>query len=429
MNSQMDTVNVIVEDVAVPRFAKVRQRLVAPALDDLRGRLREQLDADAIARRVQPGQRIGITAGSRGIHDMPQLLKHLAEWVREQGATPYIIPAMGSHGGATAHGQLELLAHLGITAESVGAELISSMEVEPIGVTPEGVTANYSRTALDMDGVILCNRIKAHTDIIGEIESGLVKIAAVGLGKHVGALECHRKGLHNAGVRARSVFQYISTRVNILFGVGVLENALDKTRDVAVVAVEDIDTVEPRLLQESRQHLPRLLIPDLDVLIVDRIGKDISGDGMDPNVIGRSVVGVKNPDVHISYVTGLDLTSATAGNGVGIGLCDTITRRIFEQLDFPTMYTNGVTSNAFRGVIIPPFFDNHRLAIQATLRATLAADTAGLRVARIRDTLHLDEIYLSEALFAEVERHPDMDFLTEPAALAFDANGDLFPPA
>lgn len=422
----MSTVNVIIEDVPLPRFVRVRQHLDAPALTNLEERVREQLTDARIQDRVQPGQRIGITAGSRGIADMVATLRVLATWVRERGATPVIIPAMGSHGGATAEGQRELLEHLGITPETVGAEIESSMEVVNLGTTPEGVTANYSRTAHEMDGVILCNRIKAHTDIIGEVESGLIKMTAVGLGKHIGALECHRNGLANAGVRARSIFRHVAQRANILFGVGILENALDRTRDVAVIPVEDIDTVEPQLLAESRNHLPRLLIPELDVLIVDRIGKDISGDGMDPNVIGRSVVGVKNPDVHIGLIVGLDLTHSTAGNAVGIGLLDTMTKRIFDQLDFPSMYTNGVTSNAFAGVRMPPFFDTQRLAIQAALRGTLASDTRALRVARIPDTLHLQEIWLSEALVPEASAHPDLVVLSDPADLVFDEHGDLF---
>lgn len=428
MSNPMENVNVIIAEVGIPRFAKVRQKLNAPRIADLPGRLREQLDADNIASRVQPGQRIGVTAGSRGIHDMPLLLAEICAWVRDRGATPLIIPAMGSHGGATAQGQLDMLAHLGVTPETTGgAEIVSSMEVEKVGVTPEGVTANYAKTALEMDGVILCNRIKAHTDIIGDIESGLEKITAVGLGKHIGALECHRKGLHNAGVHARSIFRYLAPRVNIVFGVGLLENAFDQTRDVAVVPVEDIDTVEPQLLEESRKHLPRLLIQDLDVLIVDRFGKNISGAGMDPNVIGRSAAGVKNPDVHIDQIVAMDMTAETSGNGVGVGLADWTTKRTFDAFDFAAMYTNGITANNTRGVAIPPFLDNQRLALQAALRATLTDDTTALRVVRIPNTLMLKEIYVSEALFDEVEAHPDMEFISEPGELEFDENGDLFP--
>ena len=222
---------------------------------------------------------------------MPLIVRTLADWVKSKGASAVIIPAMGSHGGATADGQRQMLLGMGFTPETTGCEIISSLDVTDLGEV-DGLKVLFSSDALACDGLILCNRIKAHTDIVGPIESGLMKMAAIGVGKHRGALQAHSRGLHMAGKMIQTIAPVMFEKGNIIFGVGVLENSLDQTRDVVLIETGKIEQTEPTLLEESRRHLPKLLIHDIDVLVVDYMGKNISGDGMDPNVLGRSLIGV-----------------------------------------------------------------------------------------------------------------------------------------
>ena len=313
-----NSLNLILDDIALPRFARVHQDLPAPRLDDVAGRINEQLAEPEFADTVKPGQRIGITVGSRGIANMPLIVRTLADWVKSKGASAVIIPAMGSHGGATADGQRQMLLGMGFTPETTGCEIISSLDVTELGEV-DGLKVLFSSDALACDGLILCNRIKAHTDIVGPIESGLMKMAAIGVGKHRGALQAHSRGLHMAGKMIQTIAPVMFEKGNIIFGVGVLENSLDQTRDVVLIETGKIEQTEPTLLEESRRHLPKLLIHDIDVLVVDYMGKNISGDGMDPNVLGRSLIGVKNPEMNVNQIVVLDLTPESHGNATGIG--------------------------------------------------------------------------------------------------------------
>lgn len=408
----------------LPRFARVRQTLYAPRLDAVAQRIRSQLGQPAHHGLVRPGQRIGITVGSRGIANMPLIVRTLADWVREHGATPVLVPCMGSHGGATAEGQREMLLGLGFTPEATGCAIVSSMDVTQIGEV-DGLTVLYATDLLACDGVILANRIKAHTEISGPVESGLWKMAAIGAGKHLGALQAHSRGLAATGEVVRKLAPIVFREANIILGVAVLENALDQTRDVVVLPTAEIEQAEPRLLEESRSHLPRLLIHDIDVLVVDHMGKDVSGAGMDPNVLGRSVIGPKNPAMNVNQVVVLDLTEASHGNATGIGMAHVTTRRLFDKVDFAATFANGLTARAIEGSRLPAFMDNDRMAIQCAQRMTLADDPTRLRTVRIPDTLHLTDIWVSEALLDEVAAHPDLTQVSDAAPLPFDAAGNL----
>lgn len=422
-----NSLNLILDEVEIPKFATVRQDLPAPRLDDVPGRILEQINTDRYRNLVKPGQTIGITAGSRGIANKPLVVATLVEWVKSLDARAVIIPAMGSHGGATAEGQKEMLLHLGFTPEVVGAEILSGLDVTSLG-TVDGAEVLYSTDALNLDGMIVTNRIKAHTDISGPVESGLIKMAAIGLGKHRGALQAHSHGLANTGKFIVPIAEVMFERANILFGLGILENARDETRDVVAIPTDEIMVREPELLAESRQHLPRLLIHDIDVLIVDWMGKNISGDGMDPNVLGKSLVGVKNPDMNVNQIVSLDVTPESSGNATGIGLADITTKRLFDQIDYVAMYTNGLTSNGMEGSRIPPAMPNQKMAIQAGMRLSLVLDRP-LRIVRIKNTLDVFEIEVSEALREEVEANPGLELCSQFADLKFDENGDLFPAA
>ena len=421
-----NSLNLILDDIALPRFARVHQDLPAPRLDDVAGRINEQLAEPEFADTVKPGQRIGITVGSRGIANMPLIVRTLADWVKSKGASAVIIPAMGSNGGATADGQRQMLLGMGFTPETTGCEIISSLDVTELGEV-DGLKVLFSSDALACDGLILCNRIKAHTDIVGPIESGLMKMAAIGVGKHRGALQAHSRGLHMAGKMIQTIAPVMFEKGNIIFGVGVLENSLDQTRDVVLIETGKIEQTEPTLLEESRRHLPKLLIHDIDVLVVDYMGKNISGDGMDPNVLGRSLIGVKNPEMNVNQIVVLDLTPESHGNATGIGLADITTARLFNQIDFVAMFTNGVTSNGIAGSRIAPFMANQKMALQCATRLTLLPDPSKARIVRIVNTLDVAEIWVSEPLLDEVAANPALTQLTEPAELEFDENGDLFP--
>lgn len=427
MAGEKNSLNRILDGIELPDFVPVHQDFEAPHLTDIAGRIGEQLAAGEFAETVQPGQRIGITVGSRGIANMPQIVRVLADWVKSRAATPVVIPAMGSHGGATAAGQREMLTGMGFTPETTGCEIVSGMAVTELGVV-DGLRVWYSSDALACDGVILANRVKAHTDIIGDIESGLFKMAAIGLGKHQGALQAHSQGLARTGEMIEAIAPVMFHKANIIFGCAVLENALDETRDVVLIPTGRIEQIEPQLLAASRAHLPRLLITEIDVLIVDWMGKNISGAGMDPNVIGRSVVGVKNPQMHINQIVVLDITPQSHGNATGIGLADVTTRRLVDQIDFTAMFTNGITSNGMRGGRLAPFMPNQKMAIQCAARLTLKPDHRALRMVRITNTLDLAEIEVSSALLPEVADNPAMRLLGTPAQWHFDANGDLFAP-
>ncbi len=420
------SLNLILDDIALPRFAKVHQELPAPRLDDVAAHIDEQLARPEFDQTVQAGQRIGITVGSRGIANMPLIVGTLADWVKSKDATPVIIPSMGSHGGATAEGQRQMLLGMGFTPEVTGCEIVSSLDVTELDEV-DGLKVLFSSDALACDGLILCNRIKAHTDIVGPIESGLMKMAAIGVGKHRGALQAHSRGLDKAGQMIQKIAPVMFEKANIIFGVGVLENSLDQTRDIVLIETAEIEQTERGLLAESRLHLPRLLIHDIDVLVVDYMGKNISGDGMDPNVLGRSLIGVKNPEMHVNKILVLDMTPESHGNATGIGLADITTARLFNQIDFTAMFTNGVTSNGIAGSRIAPFMPNQKMAMQCALRLTLIPDLTKARIVRIVNTLDVAEIWVSEALLDEVAANPALTQLTDPVELEFDEYDDLFP--
>lgn len=422
------SLNLILDDIPIPRFARVAQDLPAPRLDDIAGRMHEQLARSEFTDTVKAGQRIGITVGSRGIANMPQMVRILGDWVKSKDAIPVVIPAMGSHGGATAEGQHEMLLGMGFSPDVTGCEIVSSLDVTELGAVA-GLKVLYSTDALNCDGLILMNRVKAHTDIVGSIESGLMKMATIGVGKHRGALQAHSLGLGATGEMVQQIAPVMFEKANIIFGVAVLENAFDETRDVVFVETDRIVDVEPQLLEESRQHLPQVLIRDLDVLVVNYMGKNISGDGMDPNVLGRSLIGVKNPAMNVNKIVVLDMTPESHGNATGIGLADITTKRLFDQIDFTATFTNGVTSNGIAGSRIAPFMPNQKMALQCAARLTLQPDLANLRIVRIKNTLDVGEIWVSEALLPEVAANPALRQLSDPEELHFDANGDLFPPA
>jgi hypothetical protein len=421
----LDATNeVTAEDL--PRFAPVRYERDQPTVEDVEGATVEALeDIDGLAD-LSPGARVGITAGSRGIHDMPEVVRTVVSELRDRGLDPFVLPSMGSHGGATAEGQVEALASLGFDEESMGCEVVSSMAVERVGSDGDGRPVYAARDALEADAIVLANRVKLHTDFGGDLESGLCKMAVIGLGKQRGAEATHKAAL------AGTFSEVIRERAGILFeetpivgGIALIENA-----DERAAAIEGLDTGEilerePELLERSRGLLGTLPVDELDLLVVDELGKEISGTGMDTNVIGRMLVdGEPEPEVpDYTRVYVRSVTEGSHGNAIGMGLADYTHRRLVEDLDLTDTYVNVITSGEPVRARIPVILPTDRLAFVAAYSACGVVDPADMRIARITNTLDLDRFHVSEPVAEELHEHPDAVVGT-PEPLVFE-DGDL----
>jgi hypothetical protein len=410
-----------------PKVVKVRQDFPRPRVEDVGEALREQCAKEEIRARIQPGAEVAITAGSRGIAGIDNVLRSLVEVLKEAGAKPFIIPAMGSHGGATAEGQVEILRSLGVTEESVGAPIRSSMEVVEIGETESGVPVFMDRIASEADGVVVVGRIKQHTDFRSGVESGLLKMASIGLGKHAQALALHAygvKGIRDYMVEAgRKIF----SSGKVLFGVGIVENAYEETAMIEAIPPERVAEREAELLKESANLMPKLPVSDIDVLFVDELGKNFSGTGMDTNVIGRfKILGVEEPESpRVKYLIVGDVSEASHGNTLGVGLADFTTRRLFEKVDYGAMNANVLTSTFVERAKIPMVTENDREALEAAARCNWGVEPKDTRFVRIPNTLHIRYVYLSQNLLDEALANGNVEVVEDAADIAFDESGNL----
>ncbi len=409
---------------------EARQVFDQPKLDDYVTEVRRQLNSKGLAKKVKKGQRIAITAGSRGIANIRLILRTVVEEVKATGGEPFIIPAMGSHGGATAHGQIETLRTLGITEESVCAPIVSSMEVDQIGEI-KGTPVYVDRNALRADGIIIVGRVKPHTDFKGTIESGIMKMMAIGLGKQKGAEMIHHnlyEGYHNLlPAAARLIMQ----KVPIIMGLALLENAYHETCKVVALEPGEFEAAELELLKEAKALLPRLPFKEIDLLIVEEIGKNISGVGMDTNVTGRFwMPGESDPDAaKIDKIVVLDLSPETHGNAIGIGLADLTTRRVFDKIDYPSTYVNCLTQGTCATGKIPIWLPNDRDAIDTALRIIGPIDRSKARAILIKNTQELEHLWISESLAEQVRKDKKLakrvELIGEPREVQFDVLGTL----
>ena len=417
----------LLEAVPVPRVARVRQRFPdehIPA-DRLPDHILALLAQKGVAAGIRPGMKIAITAGSRGIRNIPLILGTLVRFVRDCGGEPYLVAAMGSHGGATSRGQREVLAGLGITEETVGCPIRSGMEVVPAGRNAEGAQVYMSRDAAQADGVIVCNRIKPHTCFRGPCESGLMKMMAIGLGKQVGADWCHKEGFQNMAKNVRLFGAAVLEALPVLFGVGILENAYDRTAEVVVLDREEIPEKEPDYLKKAMGLLPRIHVPECEVLVVDTIGKNFSGGGMDANITGTFVTPYASGGLRSQRVAVLDLSPESHHNGTGCGMAHATTRRFFDKMDWEQTYPNVITSTVIENVRIPMVLKNDREAIQVCLRTCTGVGPQGPRLVRIANSMELTRIYLSENYLPQIAGHPYLEQETEVMELPFDQAGNL----
>jgi hypothetical protein len=406
---------------------RVKQRFEGPRVEDIPGAVHATIGILRLQDRVRPGQTVAVTAGSRGIANIARITRAVVDELRGLGLAPFIVPTMGSHGEATAEGQRKVLEHYGITEAGMGCPIRSSMEVVRIGEV-KGIPVFCDRHAWEADHIAVVARIKAHTDFTGEIESGLFKMMAIGLGKRQGAEHYHRAGqAHSYAEIFPRVGNLVLQTARILFGLGIVENGYEETARVQGLLPRDFAEGEKALLREAKAWMARLPFDTLDLLIVDEMGKNISGSGMDTNVVGRPFVqkALDRPRIRRIFVR--DLTPESEGNAVGIGMADLTTRRLVSKIDTRAMYVNAITSGAPEGARIPMAFETDREAIQVALGMIGLTPPEAGRIVRIKNTLHLAELDVSDVLVPEVKANDRLTAVSDPTPMAFDEAGNLHP--
>lgn len=410
-------------------MTRVRQKLYGKVLGDVEGEVIRQIEQSRLVTRIKPGARVAIAGGSRGIANFARIIAATAEAVRRLGGEPFVVPAMGSHGGGTAEGQAQVLASLGVTESACKCPIVSSMDVVRVGTTASGLPAFLDRHAAEADGIVVVNRIKKHTDFRSDLESGLMKMICIGLGKKRQAELVHSYGALGLVKHVPEVARATLATGKIVLGLGILENGYDETSEVVALEPERIEECERRLLRDVKRRSPRLPFDDLDVVVVDQIGKEVSGTGMDTNVIGRiRVPGVPEPRApRIRTLVALGLTAASHGNAIGLGLADLVSQRLVDEMDREVTYVNGITSGFLDRIKIPVTLPSDEQTFETALSRLPPESAVRPRLLRLRDTLHIAEFDVSEALLEEA-RSRDLAVIGEARPLRFDETGTIAPP-
>lgn len=426
------TVSRLLRDVPIPRMFHASQKFPDAHIEreDIEKAVFDEINRSGMAKRIKPNMRIAITAGSRGIRNVDEITRSVAAFVKSCGAQPFIVPAMGSHGGATAEGQKELLAGYGITEERMGCPILSSMETVLLGYSELGKPVYMGRNAYESDGVILSCRLKPHNAFRGPIESGPCKMMTVGLGKQKGAEQVHSDGMDIIARNIPTMAQVTLSTGKILFAIPCLENAYDQTMMFEAIPAEHILEREPELLKIAFRNMPSILVGTGDALIVDYIGKNFSGTGVDPNVTGTFSTPYATGGVQVQRTGFLNLTKESHGNSLGIGLASAITKRIFDEIDADAMYTNCITSTVLRSAMIPCVLSTDKEVLQFCIRTANRIDYAHPKLIRIQNSLHIGQIMLSEAYYEEVcsGNYSGLTALDEPQDLMFDHEDALVTP-
>ena len=380
----------------LPKMYRVRQQFDETCLTDIEGTVRRELVKPKICALVKPGMRVAVGVGSRGIQNLSRIVETTVKGLKELGAKPFIVSAMGSHGGGTEEGQREVLAGYGVTEERLGVPVVTTVDTVHLGDCANGRPVWFDRAAYEADLIVPINRVKLHTDFVGPIQSGLCKMLVIGLGNHKGCSAVHEE--------APEVFADV-----------IEENAYDKTYAVEAVPAEGLIEREKELVQIARGNMPYIMLDEADVIVCDEIGKDVSGAGFDPNILGRSSV-LKKFVLHIpkyQRLVLLDVTLASHGNGIGVGLFDVITRKVADQLDLEAMYANAIACNCLIDASVPCTVDDAETAVRVALKCCRNIDRDDPKIIRIKNTLHLGEIEVSEALLGEVAKNPRMSLIQE----------------
>ena len=398
----------------LPKMYRVRQSFNKEHLEDIEGTVAREFAKAEIRSQVKPGMRVALAVGSRGIRNLSRIVKCVVDQLLALEAEPFIVAAMGSHGGGTLEGQLEILHTYGITQEAMGIPVVANNDVELLGSTSRGIQVYFDKLCLEQaDLVIPINRVKLHTDFVDTIQSGMCKMLVIGLGHHKGCTAIHKADFSYFGDTLREATRLILSRAKVGFGVAIMENAYDQTLLVEAVPAGKMLEREAELVMLSRKNMPILMIPDIDVLVVEQIGKDISGNGYDPNILGKSFL-LKEfvlPVPKIDRMVVLDVSPASHGSAVGIGIFDVTTRKLFDQLNMEAMYANDIALGCLDDCKIPLVAADEEEAIRVAVKVLQDNDPEKLKIVRIRDTLHMEEIQVSEDLLDVVKADPRLELL------------------
>ena len=421
----MSQINEILDNIKLPQIMKVSQTFDNTKLDDVEGDLNQKLIDKNIKDKIKPGMKIAITGGSRGISSYKELMKTIVSFVKKCGATPFIVPSMGSHGGGTSEGQENMLKKLGITKESVGCEIISSMDVVEVGRTSKDLPVYIDKNAANADGIILLNRVKLHTSFRGKYESGLIKMMAIGLAKRKGADMTHFLRYENMAENLVEVGKIALNNLNIICGVASIENGYNEVADVFVLNKDEILQEEPKILEKSKCLMPRIYLDDIDVLIVNEIGKNISGTGVDTNIVGRFHTNAASGGPNTVKLGFLDISEKSGGNGNGMGLADFVSKKFFRKIDFESTYINAITSTEPNSVKLPLVLDNDKYVFQGCVKLCGVKNIQDIKLVIINNTKELDEIYMSKSAFENTVDKSKVKKESELFDIPFDDEGNL----
>ncbi|MDR3331603.1 MAG: nickel-dependent lactate racemase [Synergistaceae bacterium] len=411
------------ENISIPKMMKIKQIYDKKKIDDIEGFVKKQMENNLRGTKRFAGKKICITAGSRGIPHLDVIIKSIADKLKQWGAEPFIIPAMGSHGGATAEGQKEMIATYNITEESIGAPVRATMDVARIGNLADGTPVYCDKFAYESDGVVILNKVKPHTDFRGEYESGMAKMMSIGLANHKGASMFHMMGFPSFPKRIPEVCEVFLKNASIAFGVGIVQNAYDDISEIEVMEKEFLLERDRELLKIAKKKIATFKMPQIDVLVIDEIGKNISGNGHDPNITGRGNSQGFEDVIDLKKLFIRSLNEETHHNGAGISAADVTTRRCLESVDYETMWINNVTSTMLNGGKTPMYTENDRDALMLCIRTCNGIDFNRAKVVRIKDTLSMEFIEVSESYYDELKDNPEVEILSEPREMRFDKDG------
>jgi len=423
----MKAVRSLLEDIKIPPLYRVRQEFAANPLSNIEESCIEQIVSLERLKELPPGAKIAVAVGSRGVADIGRIAASVVTALKKMAFEPFIVSAMASHGRASAEGQQELLAELGVTEDAVGCPVRASVDVIEIGALENGLPVYMDRVAMEGDGIVVINRIKTHTAFHDRYESGLVKMLAIGLGNHIGAKSCHQLGFGQMAENIIAMARIKLARCPVLFGVAVIEDGCENVSIIEVIDADNIMQREPELLKISKSNMPSIGIDDIDVLVVDRMGKEISGDGMDPNITGRYATPYAKGGPTVGKLVVLSVTKKSHGNIIGIGQADICSKPLRDAADLETTYVNSliatVTNVARLPMILPTDYD----VIRAAILTCNILDFSTVRLVRIRDTLHLRDLIVSESLVEELSAKAAVISVEGPFAMKFDGDGMVQP--
>lgn len=392
-------------NITLPKMYKIKQSFNKDKLDDIEGTVKSEINKEEIRSKIKPGQKIAVAVGSRGIKNIALIVKSVIDEIKAAGGEPFIVSAMGSHGSGTEEGQREILTGYGITEEALGVKVISKTDVVKLGKTKNGITVYFDKTAYEADLIVPINRVKLHTDFVSDIQSGLCKMLVIGLGNHKGCTSMHEESFDVFGELLKEAATMIMEKANVGFGVAIVENAYDQTALIKAIPSEKLIEEEIKLVSIAKQNMPQLMIPEIDILIVEEIGKNISGAGYDPNILGKSYIlnefVLEVPKINRMIL--LDITKESHGNGIGLGIFDIITKKVFDQLDYESIYANGIALKCIDDCKIPLIAKEEDEAVKIAIKVLRGADKENLKIVKIKNTLELEYIEVSEALLHNVE--------------------------